>query len=151
LPAFCGLAVDNSKAAFSCPARLLSDFLVERVTDVIQGAVLLPTFEVKLAVLSAGRSRGTSPIGSLLKEHKKHHSNSSNVNAAPTPATLARRYHRPNHQLFGIRQVARIPQTMPISRYPVCRLPRLKPSTNRSLTQPNQKQFTFFKKFLEQH
>ena len=51
--------------------------------------------------------------------------NLANIHLAPTAATLGWRDHRLDQRPFGIRQIARISQTAPLSGAPMFRFPHL--------------------------
>jgi hypothetical protein len=112
LSRFGALSIDDRGSWTSFPALALARGNIECVVDALQLSVPIPQHEVRMRralrrqrlPLATGREHGEDCVGNL-----------ANVHLTPTAAALGRRDHRVEQRPFGIRQIARISQTTPLS------------------------------------
>ena len=109
------------------------------------------SMKYQCAVLFGGRSFGSACQLATRREHVEDCvENLANIHRAPTAAALGWRDHRLNQRPFGIRQVARISQTTPLSSAAMFRFPHLgTPSRQFGCRIRNHKQFIQLNNFRD--
>ena len=123
---FGALTVDDRGGWARFPALALARGDIERMVDALQGAVPIPQHEVQMScALRRQVLRQRLPLATRREHIEDCVENLANIHLAPTAATLGRRDHRLDQRPFGIRQIARISQTAPLSGAAIFRFPHL--------------------------
>jgi hypothetical protein len=124
LSRFGALTVDDRGSWAGFPALALACGDIECVVDALQCSVPIPQHEVRMRrAFRRQVLRQRLPLATSREHVEDCVENLANVHLAPTAAALGRRDHRLNQHPFGIRQIARISQTMPRSGAAMFRFP----------------------------
>jgi hypothetical protein len=124
LSRFGALAVDDRGSWAGFPALALTGGDIECVVDALQCSIPIPQHEVRMR--RAFRRQvlwQRLPLATGREHVKDCVENLANIHLAPTAAALCGRDHRRNQHPCGIRQIARISQTMPHSGAAMFRFP----------------------------